>query len=141
MKKLWPVVIAVLTGCILAFILFKNVEKKTINEVEGNAVAVQIGVFTKEENAISMRDSIGGIILEDEGLYRVYYSVLRNQNNLNFITAYLKNKGISYYLKKIKLSDVAIEELDGIEALMDKTSMDTKIKVNEELLGSIKEVI
>ena len=51
MKKFKPVVFAIIIGCICALVLFKQVESDTLVQVEGNAVAIQIGVFTKEEKS------------------------------------------------------------------------------------------
>jgi len=141
MKKILPVVLAVITGCTCAFILFKKVEKETILETPENAVAIQIGVFTKKENAIAMSENYGGLVLEDEGVYRVYYSVLSKSDNIDFITNYLKNNGINYYIKKITLSDETLDKLSEYEELMEKTKDTAKITVNKELLKIYEEVI
>ena len=141
MKKLWPVVTAVLIGSILAFLIFRGVESNTKIEEKGNAVAVQIGVFTNKENAEAMKESIGGIILEDDGLYRVYYSILRNMHNVDYITNYLQNIGVSYYLKRITVNEIAVNKIDDMETIMIKTNGDAKIETNKILLGNIKEVI
>lgn len=140
MKKMYPVLLAVSCGCLLALLFFRGIEKNTLDEVEGNAIAVQIGVFTRRENADAMKNTIGGIVLEDEGVYRVYYSVLRNTNNINYVTNYLNKKGVSYYLKRITLNDNLTKEIDDMEILMNKVSDEDKMNINEKLLGTIKEV-
>lgn len=141
MKKISPVVLAVLVGCACALFLFRKVEEKTVTHIEGNAVAVQIGVFTKKENALKMSENYGGIVTEDDGLYRVYYSVLSKDDNINFITKYLNEVGISYYLKKITLSDEMLNKMSEYETLMEKTNDKAKMTVNDELLKIYEDVI
>ncbi len=141
-KKLRPVFFAVVVGCTCAFFLFREVEKKTLApKSEGNAVAVQIGVFKDEENAQKMRDTYGGVVFKDEELFRVYYSILNKDDNINFITKYLNEKGINYYLKKLNLKDEVLDSSLKIEALMSKTNGESKLALNEELLNMYKEVI
>ena len=95
MGKLKPIFLAVLVGCGCAFYLFRNVESKTKREVEYNAVAIQIGVFKDQTNANVMRDSLGGVICLDDDLYRVYYSILNKDENIEFVTKYLSDRGIN----------------------------------------------
>ncbi len=141
-KQLRPVFFAVVVGCTCAFFLFREVEKKTLApKSEGNAVAVQIGVFKDEENAQKMRDTYGGVVFKDEELFRVYYSILNKDDNINFITKYLNEKGINYYLKKLNLKDEVLDSSLKIEALMSKTNGESKLALNEELLNMYKEVI
>ena len=90
MKKLKPVFLAVIVGCTCALVLFKTVERQTIKDVDKhNAIAVQIGVFKDADNANKMMDNYGGLVFKDNDLYRVYYSILNNDENIDFITGYL----------------------------------------------------
>ena len=141
MRKFMPVILAVIVGTTCAFMLFRSVEKATIVDTGGNAIAIQIGVFTKRENAEAMRDNYGGVVQEDEGLYRVYYSVLCRDDNINFVTEYLDSEGINYYLKKVTLTDEVLDKVDEYEELMEKTSNKSKMNVNEEILKMYKEVV
>lgn len=138
MKRLIPVFLSVIVGCGSAYVIYKNVETNYIKSIEGNAVAIQIGAFTKLENAEKMRDNYGGIVYKDNGVYRVYYSVLKNNENIDFITSYLKLNGINYYIKSIRLDDKYLDKLDKYEELMEKTNNTSKIRVNNEILKSIK---
>ncbi len=141
-KKLRPVILAVVVGCTCAFFLFKEIEKKTLDvKPDGNAVAVQIGVFKDEVNAEKMRKTHGGVIFKDEELFRVYYSILNKDDNINFITKYLDDKGINYYLKKLNIKDDVLAESIEIETLMSKTNGESKLAINEKLLNMYKEVI
>lgn len=141
MKKLFPVVAAVVIGCSIAFFIFGKVEANTLDSEKGNAVAVQIGVFKTFENASKMRDTYGGVVLEDDGLYRVYYSILNKDENIDFITSYLTKKGINYYLKSLNLDNKVLDDSYEYETLMTKTNEESKLSINEKLLNMYKEVV
>lgn len=140
-KKLYPVFLAVLIGCGFAFFLFSKVESKTINKKSTNAVAIQIGVFKDSENATKMQKNLGGVVFEDEGIFRVYYSVLNKDENIEFMTNYLSKKGINYYLKQINLNNELLDKFYEYETLMMKTNEESKLSINEELLNIYKEVV
>ncbi len=141
MKKIRPTLLAVLVGCSCAFYLFKNVEKKTLVETRYNAVAVQIGVFKDADNAQKMSNTYGGLVFEDDDLYRVYYSILNKDENIDFITNYLSEKGINYYLRDLRLNEDTLAYGQEIEAMMTKTKGESKLAINEELLNMYKEVV
>lgn len=141
MKKIRPTLLAVLVGCSCAFYLFKNVEKKTLVETRYNAVAVQIGVFKDADNAQKMSNTYGGLVFEDDDLYRVYYSILNKDENIDFITNYLSEKGINYYLRDLRLNEDTLADGQEIEAIMTKTKGESKLAINEELLNMYKEVV
>lgn len=141
MKKLRPVFLAVVVGCSFAFILFKTVEVSTDKDDTHNAVAIQIGVFTDEENALAMTKSYGGLVFRDDDLYRVYYSILNNDENISFMTGYLDEKGINYYLKNIRVEDDIIDKSYKYETMMKSTNKESKLSLNTELLNIYKEVV
>lgn len=141
MEKMKPVLLAVVVGCTCAFFLFKNVEKKTLVEPRYNAVAIQIGVFKDVENASSMADTYGGAVFADDDLYRVYYSILNKDENIDFMTNYLSEKGINYYLRDLKLDEKVLADGREIEVLMTRTKGESKLAINEELLNMYKEVV
>ena len=141
MKKIRPTLLAVLVGCSCAFYLFKNVEKKTLVETRYNAVAVQIGVFKDADNAQKMSNTYGGLVFEDDDLYRVYYSILNKDENIDFITNYLSEKGINYYLRDLRLNEDTLADGQEIEAIMTITKGESKLAINEELLNMYKEVV
>lgn len=141
MKKLRPVFFAVLTGCLCAFFLFKEVESRTLDDISYNAVAIQIGVFKDKNTAEELKAKLGGVVVLDDDIYRIYYSVLNRDENIEFMTDYLSKKGISYYLKDIRLKDELASELKEYERLMIKTNEESKLSINEEILNRYKEVI
>jgi len=142
MENKKPIFLAVLVGCACALFMFKSLLKVDSKEPVGNAIAIQIGVFTKKENAENLKDSFGGMILEDGGVYRVYYSILNNNENIEYMTDYLEKQGINYYLKTITVSDDLLYKSENYEALMSKTTKnDAKLTINDEILKMYGEVI
>lgn len=141
MKRLKPVVLAVLVGCACAFFLFREVEDSTSIKSKGNAVAIQIGVFKSADNAEAMRETYGGMVFEDGDVYRVYYSILNKDDNIDFMINYLTDKGINYYLKSISLDEEVLDSGLEYETLMSKTKDEAKISINEQILKFYKEVV
>lgn len=139
MKKYIPVIGAVLVGIICALFLFKKVEKVNSLALDGNATAVQIGVFTKKENAKAMAIKYGGIVMEDDDLYRVFYSVLSKNKNIEFITNKLKEKNINYYLKRITLNADMLEKIKKYDSLMENASDDIKEEINSQALKAYED--
>lgn len=141
MEKIKPILLAVFVGCACAFYLFKNVEKKAIVAPKYNAVAIQIGVFKDAENAEKMSDSYGGLVFKEEDLYRVYYSILNKDENIEYMTNYLTDKGINYYLKDLHVADDFLKSSSEYELAMTKTKGEGKLAINEEILNMYKEVV
>ena len=139
MKKFMPVIYAIIVGGICALFLFKKVESVNSLALDGNATAVQIGVFTKRENAVNMTVKLGGIVIEDDGLYRVYYSVLSKGENIDYITKKLKEKGINYYLKRITLNNNLLEKIKKYDGLMENTNDDIKEEINSQALKAYED--
>ena len=141
MKKNLPVILAVVVGIGCAFILFKDVKKDDIEEFQSNAKAIQIGAFIEEDKAQKMVLRLGGDIVEDGDIYRIYYGVLSNDENINFMTTYLKENGIYYYIKDLMLTDEKLESIQEYEKLMLKSKNEEKLEINKKLLERYKEVM
>lgn len=141
MKKMMPFILAVLVGCTCSYLLFRKIESDTLLDASGNAIAVQIGVFNNIANAEAMRELHGGVIFQDDDLFRVYYSILNQDVNIDFITGYLSEKGVNYYLKKITVDEDLIDESYEYEKLMASTNEQSKLTINKKLLKLYKEVI
>lgn len=142
MENKKPIFFAVLVGCACALFMFKTVFAIDKESPNGNAVAIQIGVFTKKENAVNLKDSFGGVVLEDGGVYRVYYSILNNDENIEYMTNYLDKQGINYYLKSITVSDDLLYKSEGYESLMSQTTKsEAKLTINDEILKMYGDVI
>ena len=139
MKKIKPLILAIIIGISLAFLVFNEVHKES---VVSNTIALQIGVFNNKENAENLKNRLGGVVINDNGQYRVYYAILHDKRNIDFMTNILDEKNISYYLKSIDLEENAFLKSDRYENLMNKSTRDSsKLKINEEILKILKDVL
>ena len=142
MKKLKPYFLAVLIGTICAVVLFSNTQKEAFAYEKYNAYAVQIGVFVSEEYALNMGKKYNAKVYYDDGVYRVYYSILTEEETLNFITNYLENNNIGYITKHISLNKETIDIIKKYENAMKNVKNDnSKLKINEEIINKIEGVI
>lgn len=119
-KTLIVILIAIISGIVMGFIFYQRFE---INEVvfakqDYSAKAVQVGVFSKLENALSIKDLYDGIIVNDENLYRVYINIIKDQEVLNIMKEYYNELGINYYLKDIEISKEFNDILDDYEIIL-----------------------
>ena len=142
MKRLKPYFIAILIGSCCAFILFISTSKEAFAYESYNAYAIQIGVFTKEEYAFSLKQKYNGKVIYDDGVYRVYYSILLDRDNIDFITSYLERNNISYITKTITISKNKRDEIKRLENAMKQINSETgKLKINEEIINMYEGVI
>lgn len=119
-KTLIIILIAIISGIVMGFVFYQRFE---INEVvfakqDYSAKAVQVGVFSKLENALSIKDLYDGIIVNDENLYRVYINIIKDQEVLNIMKEYYNELGINYYLKDIEISKEFNDILDDYEIIL-----------------------
>ena len=139
MKKLKSFVFLAILGAFCAFLVFN---KENVVSAKTSSIAIQLGVFKNEVNAQKVKDRLGGEVFNDNGMYRVYFSVLHDKKNIDFICKYLDEKGISYYKRNIDVSENAFLKSDVYEKIMIKKTNDLeKIKTNKELIKFYKEVI
>lgn len=135
MKKIFPVFLAVVFGCFCAYTLFQNVEEKSMYKRNGNAVAVQLGVFKEEEPAKKLVESVGGRVFKDDDLYRVYYSILGIDENIDFITDTLDQEGIAYYLKSLSVPKSELNETLKYEEAMKDMKKEERLSLNSKILN------
>ena len=119
-KTLIIILIAIMSGIVMGFIFYQRFE---INEVvfakqDYSAKAVQVGVFSKLENALSIKDLYDGIIVNDENLYRVYINIIKDQEVLSIMKEHYNELGINYYLKDIEISKEFNDILDDYEIIL-----------------------
>ncbi len=119
-KTLIIILIAIISGIVMGFMFYQRFE---INEVvfakqDYSAKAVQVGVFSKLDNALSIKDLYDGIIVNDENLYRVYINIIKDQEVLSIMKEYYNELGINYYLKDIEISKEFNDILDDYEIIL-----------------------
>ena len=119
-KTLIIILIAIISGIVMGFMFYQRFE---INEVvfakqDYSAKAVQVGVFSKLDNALSIKDLYDGLIVNDENLYRVYINIIKDQEVLSIMKEYYNELGINYYLKDIEISKEFNDILDDYEIIL-----------------------
>lgn len=136
MKKIKPYVLAIFIGGICAVYLFKVSYIKTIEYDEYNAIGVQIGVFMKEGYAKDLSNRYSGVVDYNDGVYRVYFAILNNEANIEFIEKYLEKNNISYSIKKILVKKDTLNKIKTYEDAMNKTKNDkAKLNINKKILS------
>ncbi len=128
MKKfIITVLLAILIGGIFGFLAYKKVSTKdnslpTITEEK--VYAVQAGVFTSYDNALTLANEYSGIIIPDNDKYRVYLAISSGANSLSLIKNYYNQLGVSYYIKEVSATDSFLNSLNEYESLLSATTQD-----------------
>lgn len=126
---------ALLLGCLLTFLVFKNNEvraKKNVTSV--NAKAFQIGVYNEENNALKIAIRNNGLVVKEENKYRVYVAIIHNEETINRIAKYFNNIELPYYIKEITVPSSSYEKVKIYEELINKSSPDTYNTILKDIL-------
>ena len=140
MKKLMPYLFALALGVFFSYLLFKG-EDFNLKEVFSEnvtATAFQLGVFNNEISALQLKNKYdGAIVMQDEDVYRVYYSILTQPRVIAKMGKYLDEQKINYYLKIITVKDSAlIKALNEYEDTMAEGSDNVLVSVNKLITSS-----
>ena len=139
MKKIIIIIfIAILCGGIFSYTIYKKMDTKPITEYK-TVSAFQIGVYKKYENAKKISDRNNGIIIEENDTYRVYTSILSDNESINKMKAYYDSIGLIYYIKEINVTNTFINNLKNYEILINKSNSDTYTTINKDILKIYKE--
>ncbi len=138
-KTLIIILCAISLGGGIAFYLFnKVVIAKVEDEITVNAF--QIGAFTNYDNALKVADRNNGIVVNDHDIYRVYVAILNDTEAIDKLKNYYEEIGLNYYLKKIPVDSNYIESIKNAQELLKKSSTDTYVVLNSEMLQKYKEM-
>ena len=136
LKKTLPYLFAIIIGIIFGYYMFDgNIYLSNIlNKSEYKAF--QIGVYTDYTKANEIKNKYAGsILVKDEELYRVYYALLHNKNNINNMKKYMQEQNINYYIKDLEIHDLkVINEMTNIEELMQKSDNLLFLELNKKIL-------
>jgi hypothetical protein len=137
MKKFYPYILSLLIGSIFGFLLFKNAgnDISSVFSETLNCTGFELGVFNKKDAATELTEKYPpSIVIKDNDVYRVYYSVLTNKNVIKKMEDYLNNNKISFYSKEITITDESlIKALNKYESSM--------IEGNDSVLTSLNKLI
>ena len=110
--------LALLIGGLFAYFMFDTGVSHSVSISSNyNAKAFQIGVFSREENAIRVAALNQGIVVPDGNLYRVYIAILNDKDAISYLEQYYGSVGINYYIRDINVSS---EFLDNIRESEEK---------------------
>ncbi len=140
-KVIITVVSALLVGSIFGILYFKNT-KNNIAEalsLDNEAIAFQVGVFRKLENAENeVTKYPSGTIIADGEFYRIFIAISNNQETVNKLKEYYDSKKINYYLKNITIPDEFMSTFTNYQEVLLKTS--SYDEVNKNMLKEYREV-
>ena len=101
MKRLKIIIVFLLIGSIMAFVNFNTKDDGFYTKT----IAFQLGVFNDENDALRLKERLGVIVIKENNLYRVYFAVLHDKDNIKFIEKTLDDRGISYYIRNVDLDE------------------------------------
>ena len=137
-KKMMPYLLAIVLGIIFGYYLFGGEIHLSNILNKSNYKGFQIGVYTDYEKANKIKEKYSGsILIKDEELYRVYYAVLHDENNIELMEKYLNDNKISYYEKNIEINDLkVIQQMSNLESLMVDANDSLFLELNKKILVS-----
>lgn len=130
MKKIIPYILALILGYLIANLVFDYQNIKM--------TGFQLGVFNditlaKEYN----KKYPSSIIIKDDDVYRLYYSVLSNNDTISKMEEYLNKNHIAFYKKELIVKDNGlIKALNKYEKSMINVSDDAFKAINEVIMES-----
>lgn len=143
MKKVIPYVISLILGTIFGYLVFEKTDfniKEVFGEYE-EVTGFQLGVFNDIEVAKEFKNKYTpSVILKDDDVYRVYYSILKSDDVVSKMEDYLSNREISFYKKKLVIHDgELIRAINTYEGGILKGSDKVIESVNSLIMASCKE--
>lgn len=110
--------------------------KLSTNETQ--ATAFQLGVFTSKDLASDYTKKYpSSIIVQDNDVYRVYYSILTKEKAINKMEKYLLDNKIFFYKKDITIKNkTLIKALKDYEPLMLNEEDNTFYSLNKLIMNS-----
>lgn len=139
MKKLLiTLFIAISSGGVFAYVIYKNMNKE-IEMVINNANVIsffQVGVFKNVDNASKyMQNFSSSIIIKDNDYYRVIIAILQNEEAITKLKEYFSSQNINYYLKKESISDLDfLSKLKEYEQAILTSDFKTYNTINKSIL-------
>lgn len=148
MKKfLIPIILAILTGTVMAKIVFSQYDTpklQTVFNENEEIMLLQIGVYS---NMDSMKENTKDfdyyIYQQRDGLYYVFVGITQNESNLDKIKKFYQDLGYDVYVKKINVDNRSfLEILKQYDEIIAKTD-DQKIigTINGKILKKYEELV
>jgi hypothetical protein len=136
MKKMFKSLVVLLVGVFLGYYMCFSNKLSGLFNVKYKAF--QVGVYTTLEAANTYRTRYkDSIVIKDNELYRVYVSILKDSNNIEYMKEYLDSNNISYYLKDIEIENREIKkEISEYENIMNNNEV-VFLEINKMIIPNI----
>ncbi len=132
-KNIILVLSSIALGILFTFFILNK--KDIYAKEEYSVYAFQIGAYSSYENASKPSD-IPKIVINEDGLYKVYVAIYKDNNIINTMLKYFNSKNISVYLKMLKVNKDFYHKLSQYEELFLNLEDDTLYKqINESILN------
>ncbi len=130
MKKVIPYLLALILGYLIANLIFDYQNIKM--------TGFQLGVYKDVKLAKEYNKKYpSSILIKDDDVYRLYYSILSNDDAIAKMEDYLNKNKIAYYKKEIIVNDNGlIKALNKYEKSMINVSDDAFKAINEVIMES-----
>ena len=133
------VFMALVIGCSLAYFMFSR--ENGLDSEKVFVKAFQVGVFTNYDNALRVADRNNGIVVSDEGVFRVYVSILSDEKAIDSMRKYYDEIGLDYYLKEISVSREFFKSIKTSEKLLKDSGKDAYNVINLSVLSEYEELL
>lgn len=137
MKNIFSLLLGSIISIFIATLFMpKSGEVETIPVLnELNTKVFQVGAYNDITSALEYANKVNAKVIENEGMYYVYLSILSDQENIEHMVSFLNSNNIYYYIKNIDTSKEFQDELIKYEELMKQTSSDIAfIELNKRIM-------
>lgn len=124
------ILFAILVGVGISYFFFFKEEKKEYEYIS----AFQVGVFTSYENAKDCAERNHGIVVNDNDMYRVYVSLVTDDDLKRKLSSYFNKKGIKYYIKKIQVDKKIKSHIQNEEKKYYSSNIETYVDMSYQVL-------
>lgn len=138
MKKIITSFVVLLFGIFLGYYICN---KNVFDMFKTTYKAFQVGVYTNLDAANTYSSKYkNAIVIKDDELYRVYVAILKDKDNIESMSNYLKSNGIDYYLKDLAIDNKFLKrEINEYENIMDSENEVVFLEVNKMIMERYKE--
>ena len=140
MKKTIIVIFcAMVFGGLMAFYLFKgNGKEERLVDGQIKVQAFQIGVYTNLDNANRSAIKNNGIVIKDNDVYRVYVTLLKNDESIAKMEEYFNSINLRYYLKEVYVKNEFYDEIVEDENLIINSDQNTYNTINKDIINKFE---
>ena len=122
-KRIIIVLLSLCVGGCLSYYIFNNRVKAISSSISYVTVkAFQIGYYSNYDNALRVADRNNGIVVNDNGMYRVYNAILYNNDCIKLISNYYDSIGLNYFIREIDINSKFIDDISIYEDVLLKSS-------------------